>query len=79
MSLRNLLKESWERSSELAVLHSKETTRLNLLCEEYYGRNWDSLPSLADDIIDTLDYGTDALSFEEFDVKVNKAIKGDAE
>lgn len=79
MSIRSELEKSWKRSSELAALHSKETTRLNLLCEEYYGRNWDSLPSLADDhdIIETLDYGTAGLSFEEFDAKVNKAIKED--
>ncbi len=77
MSLIDKLKKSWERSSELAVLHREETTHLNSLCEKYYGRNWDSFPSLADDddIIDTLDYGTAGLSFEEFDAKVNKAIK----
>ena len=77
MAIKDELKKSWERSSELAVLHREETTRLNSLCEKYYGRNWDSFPSLADDhdIIETLDYGTAGLSFEEFDVKVNKAIK----
>ena len=79
MSIRSELEKSWKRSSELATLHSKETAHLNLLCKEYYGRNWDSLPSLADDhdIIETLDYGTAGLSFEEFDAKVNKAIKED--
>lgn len=77
MTIKDELKKSWKKSSELAVLHREETTRLNQLCEKYYGRNWDSFPSLTDDhdIIETLDYGIVNLSFEEFDVKVNRAIK----
>ena len=79
MSIRSELKKSWERSAELAVQHREETTHLNLLCEEYYGKHWDSFQSLVDndEIIDTLDYGTTDLSFAEFDAKVNKAIKED--
>lgn len=71
------LKESWVKLSELARQHKDECAKFHLLCEEYYGIEWHTLPSIVDNdhIIDTIDYGTDALTFEEFDELVRSAMK----
>jgi len=75
--MKSRLEKSWIRLSEHAVRHRVESARFNLLCEEYYGVIWDTFDRLADNdrIIDTIDYGTDTLTFEEFDKLVLSAME----
>lgn len=70
--------ESWYRLSSLARRHSHAKTEFDKLAEEYYGVEWHQLPSLTDNdrIIDTTDYGTDSLTFSEFDELIRSAIEG---
>jgi len=70
------LTESWYKLSNLAKLHTAEQNRFNQLAEEYYGTEWNRLPSLRDNdrIIDTLDYGIDSLTFTEFDELMRKVV-----
>jgi len=71
------LEKSWNQLAKLAGAHLDEGARFRKLCIEYYGIYWQSLPQLADDdaIIDTIDYGNAALSFENFHKKVQAAIR----
>ena len=75
--LKRELKESYQRLADSAAAHQSESIQFHKLCEEHYGILWDHLPSLADcdPIIDTIDYGTDSLSFEKFDELVVAGIK----
>lgn len=76
MSIKDL-KKSYNKVSELALKHQIASNDFNRLVEEHYGIPWFRLESIVDHdpIIDTIDYGTDALSFEEFDKLVISAIK----
>jgi len=69
--------ESWYKLSNLAEQHVEESTRFQILCEEYYGVEWRDIKSLEDNdrIIDTIDYGTDSLTFKEFDELVKSAMR----
>jgi hypothetical protein len=79
MTKKRELERSWNKLSKLANEHMKESLAFHRLCEVVYGTNWNILPSLQDHdpIIDTIDYGIDSLSFEEFDELITKAIKHD--
>lgn len=68
--------ESWYTLSDLAKKHNDASDKFNRLAEEYYGVEWHQLPSLKDNdpIIDTIDYGTDSLTFKEFDELIRSAI-----
>ena len=71
------LKNSWNILSKLAIQHTNESLKFHLLCEEYYGLTWDQLDTIVDNdsIIDTIDYGTSALTFEKFDKLMITAMK----
>lgn len=73
------IKLSWIKLSKLAKQHRVESVNFNRLCEAYYGVEWHTIPSIADSdpIIDTIDYGTDALTFEEFDELVRSAMNAE--
>lgn len=73
------IKLSWIKLSELAKRHRVESAKFNRLCEAYYGIEWYNIPSIVDNdhIIDTIDYGTDALTFEEFDELVRSAMNAE--
>ncbi len=75
--LKRELAESYQRLADVAEAHQSESRRFHKLCEKCYGVDWYLLPSLADSdpIIDTIDYGTDTLSFDKFDEMVLEAIK----
>ena len=75
-NVKSKLKNSWNMLSKRAVQHTEESHKFHLLCEEYYGISWDRLDTIVDNdsIIDTIDYGTAALTFEEFDNLVVAAI-----
>lgn len=71
------LKKKWDKLSKLAAQHKEAGERFNRAAEEYYGVEWNWLSLIADHdpIIDTIDYGTDSLTFEEFDELVRSAMK----
>ncbi|OEU73853.1 MAG: hypothetical protein BA864_04745 [Desulfuromonadales bacterium C00003093] len=73
---RKELNQCFNQAKRLAYQHRIETTRLNALCEGYYGTSWHDLDAITDndDIIDTLDYGTSDISFHVFDRLVLKAM-----
>jgi uncharacterized tellurite resistance protein B-like protein len=72
----NAIEEQWNILSDAAATHTGESIRFHKICEKYYGITWDSLPALIDNdrIIDTIGYGTDKLSFTEFDKLIRSAI-----
>lgn len=71
------LKKGWDELTKLAWQHRGANDRFTILCEQYYGIAWYLLPSLTDHdpIIDTIDYGIDTLSYDQFDKLVLEAIK----
>lgn len=73
------MKKSYNKLSVLAKKHSTEKTKFSKICEKFYGSAFNEIESLKDNdkIIDTLDYGTDCLPFEEFDelMEANKETK----
>lgn len=75
--LKRELAESYQRLVDSAAAHHSESIRFHKLCEEHYNIMWDRLPSLMDNdpIIDTIDYGTDTLPFDQFDKLVLEAIR----
>ena len=75
--MKSELEKSWNQLAKLANAHLNEGARFRELCIKEYGVYWQSLESLMDDdeIIDTIDYGYDSLSFKEFDSRVQIAIK----
>ncbi|MHC1624185.1 MAG: hypothetical protein ACXQTR_06320 [Candidatus Methanospirareceae archaeon] len=76
ITAKNKLKKLWDKTSKLAADHTHAQIKFRLATEDYYGIGWDSLPPLMDNhsIIETLDYGTADLKFDEFDELVQAAI-----
>ena len=76
--MKHKLKKSWDKLSKLASQHKKAGNQFNRLAEEYYGVEWHQLAQIVDNdpIIDTIDYGTDTLTFEDFDAIVRSALPG---
>jgi len=74
--LKRALIDGWYRLSNIASHHSGESTMFQAICEKYYGATWHDLELITDNdrIIDTIDYGTDSLTFEEFDKLMRSAI-----
>jgi len=81
----NRLKKSFEKLAELAKESIKERRRFDILNENYYGFTYgdcefsidEECPQASfcddDEIIDTLDYGTNDIQFEEYDRRMMKA------
>ena len=69
--------DSWYKLSNLAQQHREAGDEFNGLAEKYYGVEWHQLLSLKDNdqIIDTIDYGIDSLTFKEFDNLLQTAIE----
>jgi len=69
--------DSWYKLSNLAKQHLDESIRFQKICEEYYGVGWRDIKSLEDNdhIIDTIYYGTDTLTFKEFDELVQSTMR----
>jgi len=76
MAWRIKQKKCWNKLSRLATQHSDESNKFTKLCEEHYGVCFSDLKELADsdDIIDTIDYGTGSLSFEDFNDMMKTAL-----
>lgn len=77
MGDRQDLIDSWYKLSSLARRHNTAGAEFNELAENYYGVEWHQLQELKDNdrIIDMMDYGTDSLTFSEFDELVKNALK----
>ena len=71
------VRKSYNRMAVLAKKHKEETKRFLDLCDEEYGFNFHDDEKLkdSDKIIDTIDYGTDCLPFEEFDKMMETSKK----
>lgn len=76
MVTKQEMKKNWDKLAKLAEQHREASDLFNKVAEEYYGVKWDWLASIADNdsIIDTIDYGTDSLTFKEFEVLVRFAM-----
>ena len=72
-----VIKTLWNKAARLAREHRDATAKMHILCQEVYGFQFDDMESLADEdrIIDTIDNGTDYLSFDEFDKLMKAACK----
>ena len=81
MITKREMKKSWDKLAKLAVQCKEAGNLFNRVSEEYYGVEWDWLATIADNdrIIDTIDYGIDSLTFDEFDVLVRSALAEQAE
>lgn len=67
---RSQLKKRYESVCKRAVKQHYEKHKLDLEMEEYFGFHFSMKENLMDNasIIDTLDYGTDDLSFKKFEM-----------
>ena len=75
--LKLFVEKSWCRLHNLAAEHRGESAYFHSVCEKYYGVSQRDLPEIEvnDRIIDTIDQGTDSLSFSDFDLLMIAAIK----
>jgi len=79
------IKKVYDKLADLAQKHTTARATFDKMCEQHYGFTYNdcdfsiesNLTKFADDdeIIDTLDYGIDSLSFEKFNEKMMKAVK----
>ena len=69
MVSRKNMKRRFNTIKERASKQSVERYKLDLEIKEYFGFHYEDKDNLRDDdsIIDTLDYGTSNLSFEDFE------------
>ena len=64
------MKAQFNKVKNLAKKHKEESTKLDRMINEKYGFSY----SETDDakLIDTLDYGTDDITFEDFNLKMSE-------
>ncbi|MCU7559116.1 hypothetical protein PG593_03700 [Riemerella anatipestifer] len=64
------MKNQFEKVKMLAKKHKEESSKLDRMINEFYGFNYSETDD--DQIIDTLDYGTNSVSFKEFERRMNE-------
>jgi hypothetical protein len=66
------VRKCYNKLHKLALAHMEAERTFDQLCEKYYGFKFNDSEELIDDddIIDTLDYGIGALSFDDFHKKM---------
>lgn len=68
MTTKQDVRKAYEKCNIYASKHTAAITEFGKLCEEYYGFMFGDVSELQDNdyIIETIDYGTVHLDFEEF-------------
>jgi hypothetical protein len=68
------MKAQFNKVKKLARQIQQESWKLDRMIDEKYGFSYSETDD--DKMIDTLDYGTDDISFEEFDLRMSQYKKG---
>lgn len=71
------MKAQFNKVKNLAKKYHQESTKLDRMIDSKYGFNYSETDDA--EIIDTLDYGTDDITFEDFNLKMLEFKNREAE